>query len=56
MKVNENNDYVCEKCNTVLIRNPKWDAYYCENCNEWAESKCDDPKCEYCVDRPEKPL
>ena len=34
----------------------QWDAYYDEATNEWTESKCDDPTCEYCVGRPDKPL
>ena len=34
----------------------QWDAYYDESTNEWTESKCDDPTCEYCVGRPEKPM
>lgn len=34
----------------------RWDAYYDSNANEWLESKCDDPTCEYCVNRPEKPM
>ena len=31
------------------------DCIYCRTCNEWLESACDDPECEYCKDRPEKP-
>ena len=34
----------------------RWDAYYDSNTNEWLDSKCDDPTCEYCVNRPEKPM
>jgi hypothetical protein len=33
----------------------KHDAFYCITCNEWLESTCDDPTCEYCVNRPEVP-
>jgi hypothetical protein len=33
----------------------KFDAYYDDETDEWLESKCDDPTCEYCVGRPEKP-
>ena len=32
------------------------DAYYNPVTNEWLEPTCDDPTCEYCVDRPERPL
>lgn len=34
----------------------KYDAYYNEETNEWLESRCDDPNCEYCLDRPDRPL
>lgn len=34
----------------------QWDAYYDETTNEWTESKCSDPTCEYCAGRPEKPM
>ncbi len=34
----------------------QYDAYYDSATNEWLESKCDDPNCEYCTNRPEHPL
>ena len=34
----------------------QYDAYYDAETNQWLESKCDDPYCDYCADRPEKPL
>ena len=34
----------------------QFDAYYDDETNEWLESTCDDPNCEYCTNRPEKPL
>lgn len=34
----------------------KYDAYYNEETNQWLESRCDDPTCEFCVDRPTRPL
>lgn len=34
----------------------EYDAYYSISKNEWIESKCDDPTCEYCIGRPERPL
>jgi hypothetical protein len=33
----------------------QYDAYYDDETNEWLEDKCDDPECEYCPNRPEKP-
>jgi predicted RNA-binding Zn-ribbon protein involved in translation (DUF1610 family) len=46
----------CTTCNSVIIRNNKFDAYYCKNCNEWKEKKCMDSSCKFCSVRPEKPL
>lgn len=34
----------------------EYDAFYNEETNEWLESTCDDPECEYCRTRPERPL
>ena len=34
----------------------KYDATYDIEKNEWLDGQCDDPTCEYCVDRPERPL
>jgi hypothetical protein len=33
----------------------KHDATYDEEKDIWLEDKCDDPNCEYCKDRPDKP-
>ncbi len=33
----------------------KYDAYYCEECNEWTEPKCNSDNCEFCPSRPDKP-
>ena len=33
-----------------------FDAFYDPDKNEWLDSKCDDPTCEFCTTRPEKPL
>lgn len=35
--------------------NEQFDAYYDDETLEWLESKCDDPECEYCVNRPDNP-
>jgi hypothetical protein len=34
----------------------EYDAYYNDETNQWLEDKCGDPNCEYCKNRPEKPL
>jgi hypothetical protein len=41
--------------NCVKAYSEEYDAYYCETCNEWYESICDDPTCDYCAERPERP-
>ena len=35
--------------------NERFDAYYETDTNEWLESKCDDPECDYCSGRPDHP-
>ena len=45
----------CETCNSKNQYTEKYDAYYCKSCNTWLESACDDPTCEYCVNRPQTP-
>jgi len=47
------NDEVDEK---DIEYSEEHDAYYNQKTNEWTESKCDDPTCEYCINRPERPL
>jgi hypothetical protein len=39
-----------------IVYSKEYDAYYNQKTNEWTESKCDDPTCEYCINRPEHPL
>ena len=45
-----------EDCGAIRVYYEDYDAYFCPKCNVWLESKCSDPKCEYCTKRPEKPL
>ena len=42
-------------CGSEKQYNQQYDSIYCELCNEWLERTCDDPKCEFCSQRPEKP-
>jgi len=42
-------------CGSKKKHSDQYDAYYCASCNEWLESKCDDPTCEYCTNRPARP-
>lgn len=45
----------CPECLERLSYNEEFDSIYCESCDEWREVSCDDPTCEHCAERPEKP-
>lgn len=47
---------VCPRCCEHRIYFDDYDAFFCASCNVWLESACSDATCEYCKDRPEKPL
>ena len=34
----------------------EYDAYYNQKTNEWIDPRCCDRSCEYCANRPERPL
>lgn len=46
----------CKMCKFNFVYHEMYDAYFCPNCNEWAESKCNDKNCKYCANRPHHPL
>jgi len=46
----------CSECKFELVYYDKFDTYFCPACNRWTESRCSDPDCNYCLNRPEKPL
>ncbi|QCR33096.1 hypothetical protein [Lysinibacillus sp. SGAir0095] len=46
----------CSNCKANLVYYEEFDAYFCPECNEWTESKCSDPNCKYCPNRPYKPF
>lgn len=45
----------CPECSGPLKFNDEYDSKYCISCNEWQESSCEDPTCDYCSARPNKP-
>lgn len=49
-------DEKCSICSNSLIYHDKYDAYFCAYCNFWTEDTCGNSDCEFCKDRPEKPL
>lgn len=46
----------CPTCGEDDIYHERFDAYFCAHCNAWLEAGCSDPGCEYCADRPDRPL
>jgi hypothetical protein len=56
---NQNKKNIARHIHTEVIAteySEEYDAYYNPATNEWIESKCDDPTCEFCANRPERPL
>lgn len=47
--------FKCLHCHGLLIRNGKYDAYWCPRCDRWAEATCGEESCEFCRDRPTRP-
>lgn len=33
----------------------EYDAYFCCDCDDWLEKKCEDHRCNFCPKRPDKP-
>lgn len=46
----------CLVCKGPTVYSDHYDAIFCPSCNEWKESACCDPECDYCAGRPEKPI
>lgn len=46
----------CSHCKNNLSYSERWDAYFCEPCNDWNEKTCSDPDCFFCVNRPQRPV
>jgi hypothetical protein len=49
-------DRLCNICSSKLIHFDDFDALFCPQCNEWAETKCSDHGCNFCKNRPERPI
>lgn len=45
-------DDKCRFCKAQRCYSERFDAYFCPYCNRWLESRCGDPNCEFCKDRP----
>ncbi len=46
----------CKKCGNPRIYYDDYDSFFCAYCNVWLESKCGDPFCSYCKNKPKKPI
>jgi len=46
----------CNRCGQRLERSEEHDAYFCRRCNRWTESRCEQPGCISCSNRPARPL
>jgi hypothetical protein len=49
-------DVRCVKCDRPRVYYDRYDAYFCAECNLWLEGACTDHSCDYCRDRPARPL
>lgn len=45
----------CSTCSSFLRYQERFDAVYCPACDEWQETKCGDPRCRFCSERPRRP-
>lgn len=46
---------LCKSCGSDkhFVRINAYDAIACRNCGKWCETRCSDPKCEFCSGRGE---
>ena len=45
----------CEVCHNQFHHDEKYDADYCDPCDEWKDKKCSDADCYFCPTRPDRP-
>ena len=48
-------NFKCGHDPAFLMRDKKYDAYFCGACDAWIEKKCRTPSCKYCSTRPDRP-
>jgi hypothetical protein len=49
-------DWITEKFEDRYEYSEEYDAHYDKQYNIWVEDTCDDPNCDFCANRPERPL
>lgn len=47
-------DELARESDERYLYNEQYDCFYDNISGEWTESKCSDPTCSYCTNRPEK--
>lgn len=47
--------YLCSICSRRARYSKEFDAYFCNDCGIWLDSKCGHDDCVYCNKRPDKP-
>ena len=52
----ENDDRRCWICGSPVFMAVVYDSMLCFLCHSWLEASCSDPDCQYCDDRPERPI
>jgi len=45
----------CPDCQEIAPFYEGYDDCFCENCNKWLGEKCNDPTCNFCPKRPDRP-
>jgi ribonuclease BN (tRNA processing enzyme) len=48
-------DERCPACSNRRMYHEEYDAYFCIRCDRWLEADCEDPSCEFCANRPDRP-
>jgi hypothetical protein len=46
----------CNRCGQAVDYCSELDASFRPKCNRWREDKCRDPRCQFCSQRPARPL
>lgn len=50
------NEEKCPQCNNFQIYHDNYDSEFCAYENKWLSSVCGDETCDYCKNRPSRPL
>ena len=50
--------FACPECGDteMMMYYDDYDAHFCASCNIWLERNCGDKNCQFCANRPDRPL